>query len=320
MTSRRMKLSSTLPLLLLAAAVPAHSVTIQYSGGFVTGAGNFTGVASLPTSGCSGALLADGIHVITAAHCAATVSVGSGGQTVLTPNGIDHLFFFTGAFPSGSFDAVTGVHLNPLTTAWFSADPNYGLMYDIAILDLAVPAPDDATRYSLDLSGNAITNHSAVTMAGFGLGGYPGGDVGGTGGTRRAGTNTVWTTFGSASDPNLPGDPVVALTDSPIALRWTTTSDINTPGNTLGLSNAGDSGGPLLFNDNLIGVTSFGTLPRSGIIPCCGQTFEAGYANLADPGNADWLIAELDAPEPGTWMLPAGGALLVWLRRRATRR
>lgn len=312
----KMKFRSAMPLLLLAAAVPAHSVTIQYFGGLVTGADNFTGVANL--GGCSGALLADGIHVITAAHCAATISVGSGGQTVLTSNGINQLSFFTHAFPSGISDAVTGVHFNPLTTMWFSADPNYGLLYDLAILDLAAPAPADATRYNLDLSGYAIANNSAVTMAGWGLGGYPGGSVGGTGGTRRAGTNTVSGVFSSNNDPSLPGDPSVALIDSPIALRWTTTSDTSTQGNTLGLSNAGDSGGPLLFNGNLIGVASFGNLPRSGTIPI-GLAFAGGYVNLANPGNADWLNSLLGAPEPGTWMLAAGGALLVWLRRRAIR-
>jgi Trypsin len=314
MIVRKRKFRSAMPLLLLLAAVPAHSVTIQYFGGFGTGSGNFTGVANL--GGCSGALLADGMHVITAAHCAATISVGSGGQTVLTSNGIDHLFFFTGTNPGGISDAVTGVHFNPLSTMWFSPDPNFGLMYDLAILDLAAPAPADATRYNLDLSGFAIANNSAVTMAGWGLGGFPGGSVAGTGGTRRAGTNTVFGVFTTADDPGLPGDPSVALTDSPIALRWTTTSDINTPSNTLGLSNAGDSGGPLLFNGNLIGVTSFGSVPRSGTIPI-GQTFEAGYVNLANPGNAGWLNSLLAAPEPGTWMLAAGGGLLMWLCRRA---
>ena len=203
---------------------------------------------------------------------------------------------------------------------WFPTDlANSGLMYDLAILDLAAPAPADATRYNLDLSGFAIAHNSPVVMAGWGLGGFPGGDIGGTGGTRRGGTNTVAGIITEEFDPFLPGDPHVTLTDNPIALQWTTTSDTNNPNNTLGLSNAGDSGGPLLYNGNLIGITNFGNVPRGGILPI-GPTYTDGYANLADPGNADWLNAELEAPEPGTWMLAASGALLAVLRRRASRR
>lgn len=316
MVLRSMKFGSLAALLFLAAS-PGYSVTIQYIGGFGTGSGNFTGVANL--SGCSGALLEDGMHVLTAAHCAASISVDSLGQTVLTPN-IPSLSFFTPTDPGGIADTVTGVQFNPLTKLWFPTDlANSGLMYDLAILDLAAPAPADATRYTLDLSGFAVAHNSAVVMAGWGLGGYPGGSVDGTGGTRRGGTNTVAGVFTTASDGSL----VVTLTDKPIALQWTTTSDINNPNNTLGLTNAGDSGGPLLYNGNLIGITSFGNLPRgdsSGSTIQVGVTYDAGFANLADPGNADWLNSELEAPEPGTWMLAASGALLALLRRRASRR
>ena len=311
----------TLPLLLLAAAIPAYSVTTQYPGGYI---GDFSGVANL--SGCSGVLLADGVHVLTAAHCASsTWYVNSAGQTVLTQS-IFGLYFFTPMYNGSAFaDAVTGVQFNPLTSAWFTADPSYGLMYDIAILDLATPAPADATRYNLDLSGYAIDHNSPVTMEGWGLGGYPGGEIGGgsptgSAGNRRAGTNTVAGLRTTIDDPNLAGDPSVTLEDTPIMLSWTTTSDTGTPTNTTGLSNGGDSGGPLLYNGNLIGITSFGDLPRSGILPI-GQTYEADYMNLANPGNARWLNSVLEAtPEPGTWMLAAGGALLGLLRRRAIRR
>ena len=320
MTGRRMKFVGTLPLWLLAAAFPAHSVTTQFPGGYI---GNFSGVANL--SGCSGALLADGIHVLTAAHCAGSWSVNGSGQTVLT-QGIFGLYFFTPMYNGSAFaDAVTGVQFNPATAVWFKDDPYYGLMYDIAILDLATPAPADAVRYNLDLSGYAIAHNSPVTMAGWGLGGYPGGEVGGfgpngTAGNLRAGTNTVAGIRTSIDDPNLPLDPSVTLLDDPIRLLWTTTSDTTTPSNTLGLSNGGDSGGPLLYNGNLIGITSFGDLPRNGILPI-GQTYEADYVNLANSGNAGWLSSVLSGtPEPATWMLAAGGALLVLLRRRAIRR
>ena len=313
MTVHNMKFSFALPLLLWAAALPGHAVTIQYQGGYGTGNGNFTGVANL--GGCSGVLLADGMHVLTAAHCAATVSVNGLFQTVLTPS-ITGLSFFTPSDPNGLPDAVTGVQFNPLTSVWYPTDPNSGLTYDLAILDLANLAPADATRYNLDLSGYAIANNSPVVMAGWGLGGYPGGSVAGTGGSRRGGTNTVAGVFDT-----VPGDPSVALPDTPIDLSWTTTGDINNPLDTLGLSNAGDSGGPLFYNGNVIGITSFGNLPRGdapqGFLIQVGQTYIDGYADLANPGNADWLNSVLDdTPEPGTWMLAASGALLLLLRRR----
>ena len=310
----RMKLRCALPLLLMA-AFPAHPVTIQYSGGYDTGSGNLTGVANL--GGCSGALLADGMHVITAAHCVANASVGSGGQTVLTRNGISQLSFITGAYPNGFVDGVTGVQFNPNTQLWFPNDPtNPFLMYDVAILDLARAAPADATRYNLDTSGYAIANNSPVTMAGWGVGGYPGGSVNGTSGTRRGGTNTVGGVLDYAWDYNLPAK--VTLLDEPIALYWTPTSDTSTAGNTLGLSNAGDSGGPLFYNGNLIGVVNFGDLPRSGNL-AIGPTYDNGYANLSSPGNVSWLESlGLDSvPESGTWMMVAGGAVLLILRRRA---
>lgn len=319
LTVRRVEFDCRLPLLFLAAVLSAHAVTIQYSGGYGGGSGNFTGVADL--SGCSGVLLADGIHVLTAAHCVANVTVNAQFQTILTPV-TPSLFFFTPTDPNGIADAVTGIQFNPLTTAWFNSDPTAGLTYDLAILDLSAPAPADATRYNLDLSGDAITNHGAVVMAGWGYGGYPttaadcaadpNACIDGTEGTRRAGTNTVAGVFTSVQDGSLSAN----LPDTPIALEWTTTSDTNNPNDTTGLPNGGDSGGPLLYNGNLIGITSFGNLPRGGVVPE-GSTFEAGYVDLANPGNADWLDSVLDeAPEPGTWMLAAGGALLLFLCRR----
>jgi Trypsin len=308
-----------LPLVMIAASVPAFSVTIQYSGGFDTGSGNLTGVANL--SGCSGALLADGMHVLTAAHCVANISV-VGGQTVLTSDGISSLKFFTSSTPTGVTDGVTGVHFNPLTQYMFPSDAAHSLlMYDVALLDLAAPAPADATRYNLDLSGFAIANNSPVTLGGWGLGGYPGGSVLGTGGTRRGGTNNVAGVFTTADDPFLTGDPTVTLTDQPIALLWHTTNDTSTPSDTTGLGNAGDSGGPLLYNGNLIGVLDFGDLPRSGPPPAgadivqLNTTYENGFANLSNPGNANWLQSELYGPEPGTFLMAAGAMALLLFRK-----
>jgi hypothetical protein len=299
-------------LLLIAFAVPGFPISIQFQGGAGTGSGNFTGVANL--GGCSGALLADGVHVLTAAHCVSTVSVSSG-ETVLTPTGISSLLFFTPAFPNGISDGITGVHFNPLTALWFPGDLAHSLlMYDLALLDLAAPAPLDAAHYNLDLSGIAVANRSAVVLAGWGLGGSPGTSVNGTGGTRRGATNKIAGVYSTADDPFLAGDPIITLADQPIALMWTTPHDTLNVVNTTGLGNAGDSGGPLLYNGNLIGILSYGDLPRSGSIPF-GATFSNGYVNLANPGNANWLESQL-APEPATFLIGLGVTTLLVARKR----
>jgi hypothetical protein len=317
MLKQRVNSRLAMPLLLLAAALPALPVTIQYSGSnFLGGSGNLTGVADL--GGCSGALMADGIHVLTAAHCVATASTNLAQQTILTPNGLSSLAFFTAADPGGFVDAITGVQLNPLTALMFPADPGYGLLeYDIAIIDLATPAPADATRYNLDLSGFGVTHAVPVTLGGWGFGGYPGGNISGTAGSRRGGTNTTDGYFGSASDPNLPpAQQNITLPDTPIALQWTTTSDVNNPNDTTGLGNSGDSGSPLLYNGNVIGILDFGSLPNSGVLPI-GTTYQNGYADLANPGNANFIESVLNGtPEPGTWTLGASGLLMVLTRRR----
>jgi hypothetical protein len=293
---------------LLLAASPAFPIALQYSPTFTTGSGGLSGVVNL--GGCSGALLADGLHVITAAHCAASIGT-NGVDTFLTPFNNMHAGIFTNT--TSVSIPVTAVHLNPLTALWFPSDfANTNLlMYDLAILDLATVAPADATRYNLDLTGDAIVNNSAVTLAGWGLGGYPGGTVGNAG-DRRSATNTVAGVFTQATDPNIPA--TISLPDLPIALAWTTTADINNPSNTTGLGNHGDSGGPLTYNGNLIGVLSFGTLPASGTI-AIGQTYLNGYTDLAVAGNADWLLQTL-APEPGTWAMAIGGAIVLALARR----
>jgi hypothetical protein len=265
--------------------------------------------------------MADGIHVLTAAHCVANISTNASNQTILTRNGLSSLSFFTPTYSGGFADSITGVQFNPLTTLMFPADPSFGLLeYDIAIIDLATPAPADATRYNLDLSGYGVTHSVPVTLGGWGFGGYPGGNVSGTAGTRRGGTNVTDGYFGSATDSNLPpAQQTITLPDTPIALQWTTSSDVNNPSDTTGLGNSGDSGSPLIYNGDVIGILDFGNLPNHGVLPI-GVTYENGYADLANPGNANFLEGLLgSAPEPGTWALSAAGALLVWLRRRAIR-
>src|SRR5437763_6414146 len=82
----------------LAAAIPAFPIAIQYAGYSSTGSSTYTGVVNL--NGCSGVLLADGMHVLTAAHCAGTIASPDNVHTVITPFNNMTAGFFTQAFPN----------------------------------------------------------------------------------------------------------------------------------------------------------------------------------------------------------------------------
>jgi secreted trypsin-like serine protease len=300
---------------MVVAALPAFPIALQYDQVLTTGSGGFPAVVRV--GGCSGALLADGVHVLTAAHCAASYNSPDNINTVFT----DFVGLTVGIFTSSTSVSipVAGIHLNPLASLIFPTDPTSQLlMYDLAVLDLATPAPLDANGYALDTSGFAITNNSPVTLAGWGLGGYPG-TTAQSSGSLRAATNTVAGTFTSITDPSAtPGfEP---LPDTPIALFWDTTSDIHNPSNTTGLGDHGDSGGPLLYNNQLIGVLSFGNLPDSGGAILTGTEYANAYVNLANRGNLDFLNSVLSTPEPGTWAMLSIGVLLLGIGRRRVRR
>jgi hypothetical protein len=299
--------------LLVAMACPAFPIVLQYDQILTTGSPGYPSVVRVG-GGCSGALLADGVHVLTAAHCVSTYS---------SPDNINTIFnlvsnLSVGVFTPGSSVSipVSGIHLNPLAALMFPSDSTTQLLiYDLAVLDLSTPAPADAGGYLIDASGNAIVNHGTVTLAGWGLGGYPGGTVGGAG-TRRAATNVVAGVFAAATDVNATPD-TVSLPDLPIALIWDTTSSIHDPNNLTGLGDHGDSGSPLTYNGNLIGVLSFGTLPDAGGQVVIGQRYYNGYTNLAVQGNAEFLASILNSPEPGTFAMIGLGALVLVAARRS---
>jgi hypothetical protein len=296
--------------LFLISALPAFPIALQYDQVLTTGSGGYPAVVRI--GGCSGALLADGIHVLTAAHCAASYSSPDNVNTVFT----DFVGLTVGIFTQTTSVSipVAAIHRNPLASLIFPSDPASGLLlYDLAVLDLATPAPADANGYTLDTSGNAITTNGAVTLAGWGLGGYPGTTAQGPG-SLRAATNSVAGVFTSITDPS--ANPMVEpLPDTPIALFWDTTNDIHNPANTTGLGDHGDSGGPLIYNNQVIGVLSFGNLPDSGGTIQVGTEYANAYANLANRGNLDFLNSVLSAPEPGTWVMFACGLLLLAIGR-----
>ena len=270
--------------------------------GYVTGPSNYTGVVQIlfnkaggGTYICSGALVSP-TQILTAGHCIS--GAYNWNVTFQTPSG-------------NTVMGVSGSFLDPLFGPMPS--PLSGLdYYDVGLLTLSAAAPPDAEIYQLHLTlSDFAFGTSTVDMAGYGLGGNP--SVGYLGlQTRRHAQNTVSDEIGSLNGVSTP--------DLPLAAFLTFTYG-NSGGGT-GLPNGGDSGGPLLFNDQIIGVTSFGDLPRPGSGSYeNGVQYLGAFANIANPVIGNWVESEL-VPEPGTWALMALGALALCTRltRRAGRR
>lgn len=274
---------------LCALSVPAFGVVItdtNYSG-YVTGDGNFTGVAEVlfnytgrsGTYLCSGALISN-YQLLTAGHCA---------------NGAENwsVIFET---PSGATTvAVTGALVHPD----YSPRPSpYTLLsqYDIAILTLASMAPNDASRYMLATTFDGDFPVTPIDIVGFGLGGSAITGVQQVG-VRRHAVNTIEGRY--------------PFPDSP--LRMTMMFGLE-PGN-YGLISGGDSGSPAFYNGSIIGVGSFSNLPSFGGYST-SVTYESGHTSLLDPATGNW-VAGLVSPEPGTiGLLAAGLAALILLSRR----
>ena len=278
-------------LLLCAAGPPAFGIAITNASdpGYVTGDGNYTGVAEIlfnyagqpGTFLCTGALISD-FQILTAGHCA----VGAENWSV-------------------TFDTPSGT--TTLGVSQVSVHPDYGPrpaplsqldQYDIAILTLAAIAPSDAARYPLLTSFGSAFPDTPLDIVGFGLGGSVA-----TGilplGVRRHAVNTI--------------DGLYPYPDSPFEM----TLQFGAKPGEYGLSNLGDSGAPAFFNGQIVGLTTFGNLPTViGYNPAF--TYINGDANLLDATTGEWVEASL-IPEPGTLGLLASGLLgLLLLRRHRT--
>lgn len=215
----------------------------------MTGGGDLDGVVRLRDGVelFSGTLLADGRHVLTAAH-------GLRG----------------GALPRVEFAVPSGILAVPVTAAFVHPlfDPANG-NFDLAIVTLAEPAPLAANRHEI-YRGSDEVGQTAI-LAGWGLGG-----TGATGATGVAATSAP----GVAE--NHFDATVGALTDwAAGALAWSPAANAllladfddgtaahDAAGRLLGLADtglgaaegliaSGDSGGPALLNGQIAGVAAY---------------------------------------------------------------
>lgn len=273
-----------------ASAITIHNTS---SPGYITANNAFTGVASIVgtytgggTFGCTGALVAANV-LLTAGHCVAPA------------NNWDVTFQTASGFATVG---VTGAELHPL---YADRASNAAIQeYDIAILRLASAAPIDAAIYTIADGSLPLvfsdTTGTVVDMVGYGLGGNPAGAL--PGGTRRAARNRLVGTL-------------VGEVDNPFVTAHNFSSSAE-PAN-YGLVAAGDSGGPMLLNNIIIGIASASTLPRNSSGTYASGFYYGLHASLYDDVTRGWTSAAVSAvPEPGTYLLLGGGLTMMFLLRR----
>ncbi|MFN7933066.1 MAG: trypsin-like serine protease [Bryobacteraceae bacterium] len=263
--------------LLLGASLPLPAIVINdtNSAGYITGNSEFTGVVKiLINSGsavCSGALISAS-QVLTAGHCIAggtdwsvTFETASGASTVGVSSTLLHPLFQNRPAPLDSLQE-----------------------YDIGILTLAALAPLDAEIYGLKTDYSGVTFSSVLDVVGYGRGGNP--TVGQlSNGTRRHAQNTPDGVLGSLS--------LVPLPDLPLYMTMIFGEGLANEG----LPHAGDSGGPALLGNQILGISSFGNLPRTTPM-LTGTVYVSGYMSLANEEIGGWVV-DHTIPEPGTLFL-----------------
>lgn len=283
-------------------AITTYDVNVNNVAGpgtVTTGGVNLDGMAQVITSigACSGALLAGGTHILTAAHCVHNgAMVGAATINFFTANG-DFSFATSDIYVAPGWSGMPGTLLDG---------------GDLAILALS-SAFTGAQGYEI-YRGSAEVGQS-IEIAGWGRDGT--GDTGYTGayGTRRWGTNMYDATGALFSNSN----STILMADFD---NGTATNDLF--GRLVsGLANAaltdsniapGDSGGPSFWNGLLVGIHSLNG--RVNLTPSADidAILNASFGELFGDTRVSSHLAFIDSvtmPEPSTFGMGGLGLLLL---------
>jgi MYXO-CTERM domain-containing protein len=298
--------------------LPGWGIVIQdvSAAGYVTSDSAYTGVVEVLSGGgstCSGALISP-YYVLTAGHCVNNQNTWS-------------VRFQTPSTSLITSYGVAGAFLNPN----FGASPYPGLyIWDTAILQLATPAPADATVYGIGSLSGITPGQTLLDLVGYGLGGGTTATGAATSvwgaGVRRHAVNwltpdsdspvdgLVYTSGGIITKMCTNPSTCYSIPDSPLGIELS----LDEAPDGVGLINGGDSGGPLLYCTGgtcvILGVSDFGDVARAGTYSLTTD-YSAGFQNLSEAENLQFIQSYV-APEPGIWLLGASGLAAIWVLRR----
>ena len=271
----------------------------------------YSGVAKLAFggTGCSGALMSDGLHLLTAAHCVApngVFSFSSGtAQFAVTPGAN----VYTGTLDSVG---IASVLVHPGWTGNFITGGN-----DLAIVTLASAAPVGAARYNLytgTADVGAVANKSGWGLTGTGL-------TGSTGALEwRVGQN-LWDTTLDFIEINGSNKVLVYDYDDGSALR-DLMFRFGFTNRGLGsqeiMAAPGDSGGPSFINGQIAGIASFRYTYGSGfgdVNSVADSTFGEMGGDTRVASFNSWILSSIPEPASG-WLYLAGLLVIGFVARR----